>query len=349
MASLRLIASSRLLLNTGSRNSTILDHKCATKFSTHMTVASVGLQSVSCFSISTPILPPGRKSLLMNDAYNPERCWSYTSVRYKREKIRLPYKKEIVFDGVDIETALPSLDESELRPGYEDVTELESATEELRRMFTLEFGDGRDKLKKRVDFLLAKIQEHPAEVQTLEVQIAVETLKIRNLMVHVLEYRRDKKNRNRMYNSMNSRKAKLLRLREMDYERYQWLCNELGLTYTPISSEWENFKYSKRAARKQAARKAFFSERNEKLLQLQKRLEEERVKFEIFKQKELDDLEAEMKSLGVQDMSSMETAYAELGLSDMLYRPPEKQNRRRLLLQRKFELYKDRAKQEIPT
>jgi len=148
---------------------------------------------------------------------------------------------------------------------------------------------------------------------------------------------------------MNSRKAKLLRLREMDYERYQWLCNELGLTYTPISSEWENFKYSKRAARKQAARKAFFSERNEKLLQLQKRLEEERVKFEIFKQKELDDLEAEMKSLGVQDMSSMETAYAELGLSDMLYRPPEKQNRRRLLLQRKFELYKDRAKQEIPT
>ena len=68
-------------------------------------------------------------------------------------------------------------------------------------------------------------------------------------------------------------------------------------------------------------------------------MEKARADFEERKEQELAEIEEEMKTLGIEDTTTMESAFKGLGLEHMLDRPIKRQWRRRLLLQRKFELY----------
>ena len=140
----------------------------------------------------------------------------------------------------------------------------------------------------------------------------------------------------------------LKELRDIDYEKFLWICEKLDIVYTP-PNPYKDFPLGRRAMRKKIARDKMIQMQKEKLAELEKRLEEEKVVFLKDKEIEMKALEAEMKQLGVTDFTDTETVLKQL-LQDE-YEPPAKgrPSRRRLILQKKFELYGKLKKEQTPS
>lgn len=262
--------------------------------------------------------------------------------------MKRPYTKPLSFEyGGDIEwTPLVHFDKSEPKPGFENLPELEAADERVKKIFSMEFADGRERIQKEMECVVESLIENPADVKALENLIVRATVHLRKQIAHCLVFRKDKRSKVKLVEGIQRRKQYLKELRRIDRERFEWLLKELNLTYTPPSEyKW---KPSKRQLRKRAAREACWAILNEKMKQLELQIEREKKDFAHFKVEELSRIEKELHELGFEMKPTIEETIENMNLGRDVFPKERRVKRRQAILEKKFELYgihgRDRGK-----
>jgi len=177
----------------------------------------------------------------------------------------------------DLETK-KDVDKSRPIPSLLCVKEaLESVDEDTRRLLSLEFhGKKQSNIVIRND-LRKKIRRHQYDIGSMEVQVADMTCKIRNLQNCMEQSKKDIILKVTLQELIDKRKKYLKHLRRMDYKRFEWLIEKLGILYRPPP------KYFRWVTRKQSLKKLvrlhYFDLRKKRLEEYRKVLEAKKEPF----------------------------------------------------------------------
>jgi len=110
------------------------------------------------------------------------------------------------------------------------------APEEVKRVTSLDFARRRDLLDKLSQEVVSAVQRHPRDFNSIEVKIALKTVKIRNAQEELIkQWPYTNQARKHSLTHMVSNRRNMLRiLRESDYKKYEWLLEKLKLLYKPM-------------------------------------------------------------------------------------------------------------------
>jgi len=114
--------------------------------------------------------------------------------------------------------------------------EIETASEEVKRILSLEYARKRDVMNKLKKTIVSNVQQHKLDMNSLEVKIAIDTVKIRNFQ-HALIQQWPYKNqpmKNNLTYTIAKRRKHLGLLRQQDYKKYEWILEKLNLFYKPV-------------------------------------------------------------------------------------------------------------------
>lgn len=218
------------------------------------------------------------------------------------EKVKQPIKDEILF-------------------GYADLDVWENEPEELKKIFTLEYADGRQRLAHEIHKLEEQFSEVCGPFWTLEKIIAKDTVHVRHLIKHCEERPRDTKAKVILEEKIAKRRKRLKQLRKLDYERFMWLLRTLKIQYT--TSPAYPKKISRAGRIKQASREEAFAYKQKKMQELEEKIKQEYDKFKVFKEKELEEINQIVQEYGLdmetilKDIQQNETA-KEIKIKDLL-------------------------------
>jgi len=290
----------------------------------------------------------GRSKLGTHDNVSSA-VWSFTQRRNHWRPVRslrTPFTKPLNFDySGDLDLSVGEVDMKSPKPGYENVPELLTADENVRRIFSLEYATHADVMKKRVDEVLRKVQEHPLDVRSLEVKIAKSTVNIRNSITYCLQSRNNKVAKGKLIELIHKRRGYLRLLMLHDIDKFNWIQEQLRIRFVEAPETYE--RPTKAGLRRKAASDAALAAIEEKKRKLREMLAAERANFEAHKEAELADIEKGLRELGVadEDMSSLQKTLEALGHGDLYPVAKPRISRKRQILLRKFELYMPRKKE----
>lgn len=251
----------------------------------------------------------------VDDSYNLTHVRAYWNKRAPRS----PPTKPLSFDfSGDLTLSVGDVDCSQPKLGFEGLPEFENADDTVKKLFSLEFGTKADITDKIVDNLIAKVQDHPLDIQSLEVGIARYTVHIRNGIKHCLQFRNDKFNKVKLIKRILKRRVLLRKLREYDIEKFNWLVNELQIH---LRLDPKPKILSRREVREKAAREATEAMIKQKTEELKQRLAIEKAAFDKYRDAELADIERSLSELGISEMTSFESTMAALGFSSLVPKP----------------------------
>ncbi|CAH1798525.1 unnamed protein product [Owenia fusiformis] len=228
-------------------------------------------------------------------------CGKYTGRRSKKRTKRFlqrakPEILDLAFAGDMAEQ--PSVDLSLPRVDYQQSEQVKVAEEAVQKIFSLEFADGKEVLKHRMEEMRLKMQKNPTDIFSAEIRIALMTVQIRNLIPHVTQFRKDKCAKSKLYLKIARRKKWLKLLRMLDYSRFVWLCNELKIKWIP----YPVYKVdpSRSATRRREAVLAAHQIKFAKLDALKKELSKEKDDFMIYKETSLTEIERQLADLKIE-------------------------------------------------
>ncbi|XP_071478132.1 small ribosomal subunit protein uS15m-like [Diadema antillarum] len=142
------------------------------------------------------------------------------------------------------------LDPSQPRLGFEKVKALEDADENVKKIFSLEFGKGVDLHRMRRKLSEDKLRHNPDARDDLGVKIATITEHIRALAPHVEANKKDSVNKVKLLNAIDRRRKMLKYLRKQNYDRFQQVLEELNLSWSPPPEYYR--RQTRRATEKRA-------------------------------------------------------------------------------------------------
>ncbi|XP_071956611.1 small ribosomal subunit protein uS15m-like isoform X2 [Antedon mediterranea] len=172
------------------------------------------------------------------------KCWE---LKYKAARDLEPVVHSLDrFYGLD-----PSLPKLHL----DEVEELKTADDNVKKMFSLEFASNAEikqyKSYKLMQELKEKIGlESTASKNVLPLRIARLTMAVRNCGKHVIKNPKDKANKRKMLINIDRRRKYLKRLRGRNYGHFEKIEEELGIKWVPIP------KYNKRKSKRQIEQEA---------------------------------------------------------------------------------------------
>lgn len=149
------------------------------------------------------------------------------------------------------ESQLSDLPPTMLKMDYTAVPLAQTTDDIVKRLLSLELASHSEKLQLKQEQLIAKVQRDEDDRSSVEVRVAVFTAKIRNYQEHLQKHPKDKANKRRMLMSIDRRKKLLKNLRLVNYDSFEKVCEQLGITYTFPP------EYYRRATRRWLAKKAF--------------------------------------------------------------------------------------------
>ncbi|CAL4061218.1 unnamed protein product, partial [Meganyctiphanes norvegica] len=154
---------------------------------------------------------------------------------------------------------------------------LESVDEDTRRLLSLEFHSQREGNKVILDDVLKKIQRHQYDDGSMEAQIAKMTVKIRVWQKTVAQNKKDTEMRVKLQELIDKRKKTLKHLRRMDYKRFEWLIQRLGILYRPPP---EYFRWiTRKTSLRKLVRIHYHTTRKERLKEYREILEAKKEPF----------------------------------------------------------------------
>jgi len=118
----------------------------------------------------------------------------------------------------------------------EESKELAQASEDVKKILSLEYRRNRDVITKLKKMVQKEVEQHPLDTTSLEVRITGVTISIRNLQRDLIE-RYPYKNqpvKHRLTHLISHRRVMLKKLRETDYRKFEWLLEKLNLVYQPF-------------------------------------------------------------------------------------------------------------------
>uniref|UniRef100_A0A3Q1FU55 Small ribosomal subunit protein uS15m n=1 Tax=Acanthochromis polyacanthus TaxID=80966 RepID=A0A3Q1FU55_9TELE len=154
------------------------------------------------------------------------------------------------FKNVD-NSHLSDLAPTMLKMDYAAVPLAQTTDDLVKRILSLELASHSDKLQIKKEQLIAKVQRDEHDRSSVEVQVAILTARIRNYQEHLLKHHKDKANKRRMLMSIDRRKKLLKNLRLVNYDAFEKVCEQLGITYTFPP------EYYRRETRRWKAKKEF--------------------------------------------------------------------------------------------
>ncbi|ESO04800.1 hypothetical protein HELRODRAFT_172475 [Helobdella robusta] len=246
----------------------------------------------------------------------------------------------------DLSEEVVKVDLSCPRPGFDKLKQYNEADDVIKKLFSLEFSTKQVTLEKMMEEVVSMVQDHPLDVKSMEVEIAKDTVAIRNQIKHCLKFRHDKYSISVLRNRISRRNDKLGELLSADKEKFDWLTAKLQLKYTPPSKYSHLEKLSKRALRKKVARDFALQLVKEKNETLKKKLSEERIRFDKYKEEELDKIIKELKELDIDEVTSLADTLKALDREDLIPKKVEVPSRRQLLYSKKLEIYM-KKKEEV--
>ncbi|XP_052239699.1 28S ribosomal protein S15, mitochondrial-like isoform X2 [Dreissena polymorpha] len=229
-------------------------------------------------------------SLIANSQQLTAVSWSHTchqQIRYKR-KVFVDFTKikPLNFDYSEDLVKQEELCPDELLFKYRDIPEIEQMPPHLKKLFTVKFGSGKEKLEHRNMVVQDKLSDLVGPAADYERQIAYLTVKIRNLMPYVMSTRQNKKHKQYLIERIAKRKKILGYLRQLDYDRYLWMLREMKMTYTqPDPYRFFNKKKSERIMTYKKTREDLFQAISDKMEKVKAEVQAEKEKF--FKEKEM--------------------------------------------------------------
>uniref|UniRef100_A0A1A8SKP5 Small ribosomal subunit protein uS15m n=1 Tax=Nothobranchius rachovii TaxID=451742 RepID=A0A1A8SKP5_9TELE len=146
---------------------------------------------------------------------------------------------------------LDDLPPSLLKKDYAAVPLAQSTDDLVKRLLSLELASHKEKLQLKKEQLIAKVQQDETDRDSVEVRVADLTARIRNYQEHLEKHRKDKANKRRMLMNIDRRKKLLKRLRLTNYNSFEKVCEQLGITYTFPP------EYYRRATKRWLAKKEF--------------------------------------------------------------------------------------------
>lgn len=148
------------------------------------------------------------------------------------------------------ESQLNDLPPTMLKMDYSAVPLAQTTDDLVKRLLSLELASHNEKLQLKKEQLIAKVQRDKNDRNSMEVQVAVLTARIRNYQEHLQKHHKDKANKRRMLMAIDRRKKLLKHLRLVRYDSFEKVCEQLGITYTFPP------EYYRRATRRWMAKKA---------------------------------------------------------------------------------------------
>jgi len=184
---------------------------------------------------------------------------------------------------------------------------LENAPEEVKKILSLEYRKNKDVISKLKNELVKSVQQHPHDTESLEVVIALLTVKIRNRQKYLVDLYPYKNQpfKHGLTHMVSSRRKLLTHLRETDYRKFEWLLEKLNLIYKPIvQSTFERVERKKSIER---LTDIWCEElREHRLKAYRRKLEEEQPKFLRTKAEKLRFIMNEERELGIEPTTTEE-------------------------------------------
>ncbi|KAE8289072.1 28S ribosomal protein S15, mitochondrial [Larimichthys crocea] len=149
------------------------------------------------------------------------------------------------------ESQLSDLSPTMLKKDFAAVPLAQTTDDLVRRLLSLELASHSEKLQLKTEQLIAKVQRDENDRNSVEVQVAILTARIRNFQEHLRKHHKDKSNKRRMLMAIDRRKKLLKNLRLVRYDAFEKVCEQLGITYTFPP------EYYRRATRRWVVKKAF--------------------------------------------------------------------------------------------
>lgn len=149
------------------------------------------------------------------------------------------------------ESQLSDLPPTMLKMDYAAVPLAQTTDDIVKRLLSLELASHSEKLQLKKEQLIAKVQKDENDRSSVEVKVAILTARIRNYQDHLHIHHKDKANKRRMLMAIDKRKKLLKNLRVVNYESFEKVCEQLGITYTFPP------EYYRRVTHRWMAKKAF--------------------------------------------------------------------------------------------
>ncbi|CAH1981291.1 unnamed protein product [Acanthoscelides obtectus] len=197
----------------------------------------------------------------------------------------------------DLES-FPGIDKKQPILDFRDSKELETADDNVKKLFSLEFAP--QKYTHRVYFheFVDKVKRHEYDIASIEVKIAKWTGVIRAFQECMERFPRNKRLKVSLKELIDKRKKHLKYLRRWDYKRFEWLLETINMVYKPPPNEfhWITRKDSLRKLTDQHCEKI----RSERLNQYKQQLENEQPAFLEEKIRTLQFIREEQKECGAE-------------------------------------------------
>ncbi|KAK6187937.1 hypothetical protein SNE40_005855 [Patella caerulea] len=200
-------------------------------------------------------------------------------------------RKPLSFDYSGDLVTRSSLQESDILNRFKDVTELENAPEDVKRICSIGMASGVEIKKHRIEEMSNRLEQLFGKDCHREQMIGKLTVEIRSLIAHCLQFRSDKRSKSILVEKIQKRKKYMKFLRREDYERFEWLLDELKIKYIPPPAYYKFV--SKRQKRKIEVKDAAYAVRQSKIDALKKKLEAEKEAFMQEKEEILAEIQKE--------------------------------------------------------
>ncbi|KAL5009824.1 hypothetical protein ScPMuIL_012129 [Solemya velum] len=233
---------------------------------------------------------------------------TYAQIKLKREK-KAP-TKPLKFDYSGDLVEHQPLDLQKKLYKFSDIKELEDAPENVQRLCSLQYFDGKERMKHRQYEMKEQIESVCGPGRHWEKEVAKMTVVIRNMMPHCLQFRKDKRSKSQLIEKIAMRKKMLKYLRRDDYERFIWLLKELKIRYVPSPPYMG--RVTRRAQRKRDARENAIELQNRKIADLMEKFEKEKVEFYKYKTETLKEIEEDIEKYSLDRASIIKSVQMKL-------------------------------------
>lgn len=188
---------------------------------------------------------PEDKSTVILGKWKPSVAYPKPGVSDKAAPIHVKWERPVHIETVnpivsgDIDGlehfGISDIDLSQPRPGLEKSKSLVAASEDVKRVMSLEFARRRDLMDTMTQEVLKSVQRHPHDFNSPEVMITMKTIKIRSLQKYLIDMwpYKNQPCKHQLTHLISARRKALGRLRQNDYKKYEWLLEKLNLLYKP--------------------------------------------------------------------------------------------------------------------
>ncbi|ESO85767.1 hypothetical protein LOTGIDRAFT_235732 [Lottia gigantea] len=247
-------------------------------------------------------------------AKNGSRCMVVMNINQQQNKLSLNYyatkaenkeskkdktnqmvlRKPRNFDYSGDLTSTEIFPSSDIVNKYKKISELDSLPDPIKKLCTLQYASRIEYKEHIINEMKDKIQRLFGDRAFREQSIAKLTLDIRSLIGHCLRNPQDKLNKSILVEKIQQRRKYLKFMRREDYERFEWLLEELQIQYIPVPRY--HIPEGKRNKRKSAAKAEAYAVRQKKIDDLKAKLEEEKHEFLNYKDKVMSEMKRDIET-----------------------------------------------------